>query len=428
MRIRKSTTALAGAALLAASALGTASAGATPGPAAPATAKSCTPTWKLVPTPHPLRTVGSVSVRGTLGVAGSVSAVSRDDVWFPFGNFDPSFDRGYPPAWIGRWNGHAVTTPAQIHQFAGAHLWGKGGSFDSATDGWLLVDTTRTVWGGLFNYAEHWHGGRWTMTPLWVNAHYAKDQVQPEMQAVAALSPANAWAVGMGVDYHHSPTITGAMIEHWDGFRWSLVANPTANQPDTELQAVTAVSARDIWAVGYQTVTSSGLMRPLAEHWDGLSWTKVAAPPLPASVPAAGLFALSATGGQVWASGFQEQSDGTFHPLVEHFDGTAWHLMTGLPKATPQATIGGESIYAAGPDDVWTTAWTSTSVQEFLHWNGRSWSVVPLPGPAEAGFSYAYEALGGTGPDDVWAAGSLFDNGQPDITRNVTVALAHLTC
>src|SRR5436305_14695369 len=106
MRIRKTTTALAGA-LLAASTLGPASAGATPDPAV-ATAKACTPTWKRVPTPHPLRTVGSVSVRGTLGDVGSISVVSRNDVWFPFAAFDPDFGLGYPPAWIGRWNGHAI--------------------------------------------------------------------------------------------------------------------------------------------------------------------------------------------------------------------------------------------------------------------------------------------------------------------------------
>ena len=36
--------------------------------------------------------MGSVSVQGTLGDAGSISVVSRNDVWFPFAAFDPSYD------------------------------------------------------------------------------------------------------------------------------------------------------------------------------------------------------------------------------------------------------------------------------------------------------------------------------------------------
>src|SRR5438045_4037787 len=50
---------------------------------------------------------------------------------------------------------------------------------------------------------------------------------------------------------------------------WSVVPGPAAGTVDPELRAVTAVSANDVWAVGYQDGQT------LVEHWDGNLWTVV---------------------------------------------------------------------------------------------------------------------------------------------------------
>ena len=67
-----------------------------------------------------------------------------------------------------------------------------------------------------------------------------------------------------------------ALVEHWDGTSWSVVASPNPNpQGNNSLFAITAVNANDIWAFGLQ------LKGPFSEHWNGTSWSIV---PLPSGV------------------------------------------------------------------------------------------------------------------------------------------------
>jgi len=92
---------------------------------------------------------------------------------------------------------------------------------------------------------------------------------------VAALSPADVWAVGTGPGvptggFSAHPT---AVIEHWDGTSWTVVPSPNPNpQGNNGLVAVAGVSASDVWAVGHQ------LLGPFTEHWNGKSWTIVTTP------------------------------------------------------------------------------------------------------------------------------------------------------
>src|SRR5262245_33815412 len=51
-----------------------------------------------------------------------------------------------------------------------------------------------------------------------------------------------------------------------------IVATPTFKGHSTYFEGVAAISATDAWAVGYDS--SSTTFGPLAEHWDGTSWTK----------------------------------------------------------------------------------------------------------------------------------------------------------
>src|SRR5439155_10907094 len=90
------------------------------------------------------------------------------------------------------------------------------------------------------------------------------------LEAVAALSARDVWAVGF-----EGPQGTSTpRIEHWDGVRWEIVPSPHVTGAD--LDGVAAVSPSDVWAVGtISASTSSDTPRPLIEHWDGVSWTIV---------------------------------------------------------------------------------------------------------------------------------------------------------
>ncbi len=61
-----------------------------------------------------------------------------------------------------------------------------------------------------------------------------------------------------------------------------MVKSPDVGGPvvTNDLYGVAAVSARDVWAVGYHNPlrTSGTPLRTLIEHWDGTKWTVVPSP------------------------------------------------------------------------------------------------------------------------------------------------------
>jgi hypothetical protein len=76
-----------------------------------------------------------------------------------------------------------------------------------------------------------------------------------ELTGVSAVSAKDVWAV------------SGIATEHWDGTRWRIVASPHRN-PKTiaALSAVAAIAPRDVWAVG------GVLYEMVAAHWNGVRW------------------------------------------------------------------------------------------------------------------------------------------------------------
>jgi hypothetical protein len=89
------------------------------------------------------------------------------------------------------------------------------------------------------------------------------------LNAVAATSAANAWAVGR----YYDGTEWQTLIEHWNGVTWTVQPSPDPAGPagDNELTAVTATSPSNAWAVGYHAEGTTDV--PLIEHWDGAAWT-----------------------------------------------------------------------------------------------------------------------------------------------------------
>jgi hypothetical protein len=98
-------------------------------------------------------------------------------------------------------------------------------------------------------YILHWNGSAWSAvaTPD-IGSDYLVD--------VAAVSPANAWAVSFG----------GSVL-HWDGTAWTVATKLSQGAIST----MTAVSATDLW------VTGSG-SDSLLFHSNGTNWDNVAKP------------------------------------------------------------------------------------------------------------------------------------------------------
>jgi hypothetical protein len=78
-----------------------------------------------------------------------------------------------------------------------------------------------------------------------------------------------------GADAHVSAT--GATASQTCG-SWTILPAPDGPAPWSTLQGVTAISGRDVWAVGYSYDAVAATLAPLIEHWDGSTWSIVPSP------------------------------------------------------------------------------------------------------------------------------------------------------
>jgi hypothetical protein len=247
---------------------------------------------------------------------------------------------------------------------------------------------------------QHWDGSAWTVIPSPGNT-----KVNSVLDGVTVTGTNQAWAVGtVGCPADQSRTLT----EHWNGSRWSIVASPNGGVTGSHfstLQAVTAISSSNVWAVGGQAGVRSGAPAavPLIEHWNGTRWSIVPVPKAALGV----LESVSATSASdVWAVGAGQQSGQSTVAL--HFDGSSWQLVT-VP--TPPGTSGGLfGVKTLSATDAWAVGESFPNVGgngKILtdRWNGTSWQVVPAPpvgGPGALSALSSVDAAPGTG---VWAVG-----------------------
>jgi hypothetical protein len=216
------------------------------------------------------------------------------------------------------------------------------------------------------------------------------------LNAVAAVSANDVWAVG---------SYSGrTLVEHWNGSAWMVIPSPNMEASTDGLQGVAAVSADDVWAVGtYIQVYNEE--RTLVEHWDGTSWGIITSPN--GSTGSNYLTAVSAVSAtDVWAVGLYF-SGSVAQTLAEHWDGTTWTIIPSPSPSTVHNYLYG--VAAVSKKDVWAVGsrWGPNDPTDertlVEHWDGSAWSVVPSAdlGDAKA-FLYAVSAVSS---NDVWAVG-----------------------
>jgi len=194
------------------------------------------------------------------------------------------------------------------------------------------------------------------------------------------------------------------LIEHYDGANWTATTVSTTNNPagsSNSLYGIKFFSATDIWAVG-QARTSSTQSTPLVEHYDGTSWTIVT----PAAASAYALLGdvLPLAANDVWVVGLQQANGAVLQTLVEHYNGTAW---TAVAAQNPNVNGQFFSDIAGVANDLWAVGGqsnTNTTDKTLVeHYDGTTWSVVPSPTPDLSAnlITVRYAAT-----NDVWAVGA----------------------
>jgi hypothetical protein len=184
-------------------------------------------------------------------------------------------------------------------------------SATSASDVWAVGTYDPAYSSSIYdNYSVYWNGTAWTEVAMPAPASSDPD-LDYQINAIDAISPTNVWAVGEVGDNVASfyasgggGTAQSALIEHYNGTSWSIVANPSGSP--ASLVSVTATSASNVWAVG----------GAFTENWNGSAWATVAIPEVGTSD---GLASVSTSLGAaaVWAAGNSNSgTSASTNPLV----------------------------------------------------------------------------------------------------------------
>lgn len=273
----------------------------------------------------------------------------------------------------------------------------------SAADAWAVGDYFNTHAGVQQTLIEQWNGTTWQVVASPNTGAYLN-----ELTAVAAISSTDVWAVGYSQNSREAPFQT--LIEHWDGTGWSVVPGANTGFSDN-LSSVSAVSSGNIWAVGVYYSTFSSLGDTMVEHWNGSTWSIVKSP----GVQAAANQLLSVTAissSDVWAVGEYTPQSASL-TLIEHWNGTSWKIVKSPnPRYFDDLLFG---VAATSASDVWAVG-TSLAGALTEHWNGQQWSLISTPA-IQAGF-VTLSGVATISANNVWAVGN-YGNYPPNDFRTL---------
>lgn len=232
-------------------------------------------------------------------------------------------------------------------------------------------------------FIERWNGDQWNIitTPN-TNA------TESALQAVSAITANDIWAVG----FSGSRTL----IEHWNGTEWSIIASPNPGQSYNRLYGVAAIASNDVWAVGsYEGISGKG--RTLTLHWDGSQWSAVPSPNIDSFYNQ--LYDVAAVStSDVWAVG---------STLMLHWDGKTWGSVP-----TPPDFCAMNSVSTIASNNVWAVGGTVECGLKVMRWNGQSWNTVLTKGITRLGLNYL-SGVAAISQNNIWVVGRYYDGDEP---------------
>ncbi len=238
-----------------------------------------------------------------------------------------------------------------------------------------------------------------------------------QFMSVSALSSSDIWAVGWsqpGYDYSNN-TNAFPLAEHWNGSSWSATQLPSPDSTTPGVLYGVAASASDnVWAVGYSLKDPHGVPTTFLFHWNGSQWTSI-----PETVKGVFLAAVGTTGpDDVWLAGGTATSAA---PLIQHWNGATLSVVptpSSLASGAGGTLVSVLEIHENSAKDVWFLAQVTsgTSIQNsvsyplVLHWNGSKISQianVPIP---HGDTVIDVSGISSTSSSDVWITGTAFQH------------------
>ncbi len=222
--------------------------------------------------------------------------------------------------------------------------------------------------------AETWNGESWSIVP----SPAPSGAISSDLAGVSCVSAVSCSAVGS-----YEEPVSGSASESltlaatWNGTVWTQVPSPNpSGVAGSLLSGVACGDAASCVAVG-DSFTSTGNSHTLAEVWNGTTWTLVASPnQRPGSEnELTGVSCVGVTDCTAVGNYFNRSASDI--PLIEKWNGSSWHLVTGA-----NATGDLMGIACSKPTTcmaVGTSAGTFTEQER-----DKIWRVVPSPDPADS--------------------------------------------
>jgi hypothetical protein len=221
-----------------------------------------------------------------------------------------------------------------------------------------------------------WHGARWI-------SQAAPDRggaVPSALQAVSCASPRACTATG---SFARTAIRTVPLAETWNGTRWRIQPAPSpARAVYSDFFAVSCSAPDACTAAGDYNMSSESPARPLGERWNGSTW-QIQAVPLPARAKSGSLSGVSCTSPRACITvGSYNGMTGRSRPLAESWNGTTWTVQTApLPARASGGRLDGVSC--TSPRACTATGTLSGHRGGTLaeQWNGSTWRIQAAAGP-----------------------------------------------
>ncbi len=188
------------------------------------------------------------------------------------------------------------------------------------------------------------------------------------------------------------------MLMTWTGTRWRETALGFPN--GTLLEGIAATSPRDAWVVGYDGGT------PEIARWTGHGWADVSMPSTGPSFPRA---VDARSPADAWIVGSRDGFAGS-RASTWHWDGRSWSAVPLQNGAGVNSELVAVSVHKEG--DAWAVGASGTAPprQLLLHWDGTAWTSAPAPDlRAESELTDVTMVSS----DDVWAVGGTTAPARP---------------
>lgn len=228
---------------------------------------------------------------------------------------------------------------------------------------------------------QEWNGATWQAQSAGLDSG---------VSAVSCASTVSCVVIGGRTAFVQGQFTVLPAAAHWNGQTWTEV-DPVVppGAAVSSLDAISCVSASDCVAVGSDSANLAGNGAPIAEQWNGQSWSLLSVPAPSGAVLETNLASVSCTGPDscvaVGDVDINVNGVGDDQGLAYAWDGTSW---TALPQpiGIPASVSCWSASGCATTDQVGFGA-GGTAIPEL--WNGSSWAQLqpPLPSTQFAGFN-----------------------------------------